>query len=96
VVKVIVTQSLPVGHEKSLSFDRECWERDNDGSCMALCLWRGRALPRETGYAGGFPLPIPDQMLPVSTNCAARAQAGRAHDMPLERFSCPFMCPFGP
>lgn len=40
-------------HEKSLLFDGECHEQDSDGSCMALCLWRGWALPKEPGYAGG-------------------------------------------
>lgn len=39
-------------HEKSLSFDGECCEQDSDGSCVALCLWRGWALLRKPGCAG--------------------------------------------
>lgn len=41
-------------------------------------------------------LVVPSHMLPSSTNCPGRAKAGRAQDVLLESFSCPFMCPFGP
>lgn len=40
-------------------------------------------------------LVVPSHMLPPSTNCTGRAKAGRAQDVLLESFSCPFMCPFG-
>lgn len=41
-------------------------------------------------------LVVPSHMLPPSTNCTGRAQARRVQDVLLERFGCPFMCPFGP
>lgn len=76
-------------HEKNLCFDGECCEQD--GSCTALCLWRGWVVLRKSGYAGSSqPYASP------STNCTGRAQARRAQDVLLERFSCPLMCPFGP
>lgn len=49
------------------------------------CACGGAGLPREPGYAGGS-LSWPNQMRPLR----------RAHRVPLEGFSCPFMCPFGP
>lgn len=58
---------------------------------MALYLWRSGL------FSGSLVmLVVPSHMLPPNTNSTGRTQAGRAQDVLLERFICPFMCPFGP
>lgn len=62
------------------------------GALAWHCIWG-----RDGFFSGSLDmLAVPSQMLPPRTNCTGRAQAGRAQDVLLERFSCPFLCPFGP
>lgn len=87
--EVIVIQTF------SWSMRRICALMGSAVNRMALawhCICGGGGL-----FSGSLDmLVVPSHMLPPSTNCTGRAKAGRAQDVLLESFSCPFMCPFGP
>lgn len=87
-VDKVVIQTCLWSMRMSLCFDGSAVNR----GALAIVFVEGVVSSQAVWICWWFPAIC----FPPSTNCTGRAQARRAQDVLLERFSCPFLCPFGP